>query len=185
MVAPLVPEIPKFSCLANSHTFRLPESLRSSLPTFSPRYPDDSYVNVSRTVPGGFAGIYQDTANNRPVMTFVDTATARRALGRVEQVWDSQSNVPAVDFRKVELAGARWTFAELDEWYRYIDPRVLDADSGISSSDIDEVANTISFGVIDETARKLLENKLAALGVSCNLVTTHIQPYATAVLGTR
>jgi len=129
-------------------------------------------------VPGGFAGIYLDTTNNRTVMTFVDTVAARRALGQIEQVWDSQSDVPTVDFRTVELRGARWTFAELDEWYRYIEPRVFGPDSGVSSSDIDEVANTIAFGVIDETARKDLEHQLAALGVSCNLVTTHIQGYA-------
>ncbi len=72
---------------------------------------------------------------------------------------------------------ARWTFAELDEWYRYITPKLLTLDSGISTSDIDEKANTISFGVIDEASRARLEARLSSLGVSCNLVTTVIQPY--------
>jgi hypothetical protein len=179
VVAPPAPEIPKFSCLANSQTFRLPESLRGS--AFHLGSPDDSYEAISKTVPGGFAGVYLDTDRN--VMTFVDTAAARRALGQIEQAFQSQAPfVPSVDFHKLSLRGARWTFAELAEWYRYIIPRVGGPDSGVSSSDIDEVANTISYGVIDETARKLLEHQLSALGVSCNLVTTHIQAYATAAV---
>lgn len=45
----------------------------------------------------------------------------------------------------------------------------------------DEKANTIAFGVIDEAARTRLEARLSSLGVSCNLVTTVIQPYPMAL----
>jgi len=84
-----------------------------------------------------------------------------------------------VDVAKAEFRGARWTFVELDEWYRYIVPKIGQPGSGLSSTDIDERANTIAIGVIDETARKLLESQLASLNVSCNLVTTVIRAYAT------
>ncbi len=168
------PEVPKFTCLSNSATMRLPAELRATLVPFGPRMPDDAYVSISQSVPGGFAGVFFE--NNHYVLTFVDPAKANQARSEIQQAFASRGiGASGLDVTTAEIRGARWTFAELDEWYRYIVPRLSGAGSGVSFSDIAEKANTISFGVIDETARAQLEARLASLGVSCNLVTTVIQ----------
>lgn len=167
---------PKFSCNATSATMRLPDNLRATLPTFAARSPDDAFVSVAKTVPGGFAGLYFD--NDHFVVTFVDPATANQSRSEIIQALiDRNIGGQSLDAPSTEFSGARWTFADLDDWYRYILPKVGGQDSGISSSDIDEKANTLAFGVIDEDARARLESKLASLHVSCNLVTTVIQAY--------
>ena len=174
------PEVPKFSCIANSATMRLPADLQANLPTFGPRVPDDAYVAISQSVPGGFAGVFFE--DNHFVLTFVDPAKANEARSQIQQAFASRGvGGTNLDVAKAEFRGARWTFAELDEWYRYIIPKLAGPGSGISFTDIDEKANTIAFGVIDETARAQLEARLAALGVSCNLATTVIQGYAIAL----
>lgn len=167
----LKPEVPKFTCLANSATMRLPADQRANLPAFGPRQPDDDFVAISQTVPGGFAGVFK--IEGTLILTFVDPATANANRQQITGAFASRGYDFFVDLSKAEYRDARWTFAELDEWFRYIVPRLSAA--GVSSLDINEQANTLAFGVIDEDARTRLEARLASLGVSCNLVTTVIQ----------
>ena len=175
------PEIPKFSCLSNSATFRLPADLRATLPLFKLGMPDDAYESISQSVPGGFAGVFFE--DDHYVMTFVDPPKADQARAAIQQAFVNFGvGGTRIDARTAEIRGVRWTFAELAEWDRYILISIHNNPvAGISSSDIDEHANTLSFGVIDETSRAHLEARLASLGVSCNLVTTVIQPYAQAL----
>src|SRR5205807_3702661 len=164
-------------CLSNAATMRLPADRRATLPAFGPRQPRDAYVAISRSVPGGFAGVFRE--GNHFVLTFVDPARANRARPEIQQALASRgAGLPGMDVATAEFRSARWTFAELDEWYRYIISKGLASD--ISSTAIEEQANTISIGVIDEAARAHVEARLAALGVSCNLITTVIQPSAFA-----
>lgn len=177
-------QAPKFTCLSRSATFRLPEALRATLVPFGPRVPDDAFVAISQSVPGGFAGVFLED-NTHLVLTFVDPETANAARPQIQEAFDSR-HVGGLNFNaaNAEIRGARWTFAELDEWFRYIIMnKVGGPGSGVSFVDIDEKANTVSFGVIDETARSLLEARLASLNVSCNLVTTVIQGYAMSAAG--
>lgn len=174
------PEVPKYTCLANSHTMRLPAELRGSLPSLGSQGLHDAFLAISQSVPGGFAGMVWET--NHYVLTFVEPEKATAARGEIEQALVTYRAVASgTDLRTVEIrGGVRWTFVELDEWYRYIlsqKPYI----SGLSSWGIDEGHNSIRFGVIDETARAKLEAKLASVGVSCNLVITVIQPYAMAL----
>ena len=177
-------QAPKFSCLANSATMRVPADLRATLVPFGRRVPDDAYVAISQSVPGGFAGVFFE--DNHYVLTFVDPEAGNGARSQIQQAFDSL-HVGGTNFSaaNAEIRGARWTFAELDEWFRYIimQSKVFAPGSGVSSVDIDEKANTVAFGVIDETARNLLESRLASLNVSCNLVTTVIRAYAIAATG--
>lgn len=175
------PEVPKFTCLSNSATFRLPADLRATVSTFKLGMPDDAYESISQSVPGGFAGLFLE--DNHYVMTFVNPVTADQARAQIQQGFVSAGlDFHGFDAKTAEIRGVQWSFAELAEWDRYI---LIGIHSnpvpGISSSDIDEHANTLSFGVIDETSRAQLEARLATLGVSCNLVTTVIQPYAQAL----
>jgi hypothetical protein len=158
---------------------RLPAEIRATLPPFAHGAPDDQFVAISRAAPGGFAGYFVD--NGRQVLTFTDTATANAHRAEIQDVFNA--NIPkygsAPNVATAEIRGARWTFAELGEWWQYILANLNVR--GISTIDIDEKANTIAFGVVDEDSRAQLEAKLASLSVSCNLVTTIIQGYATAV----
>jgi len=174
------PEIPKFTCLSNSATFRLPADLRATLSLFKLGMPDDAYESISQSVPGGFAGVFFE--DNHYVMTFVDPPKADQARPEIQQAFVSFGvGGTRIDARTAEIRGVRWTFAELAEWYRYILLGIHNNPvAGTSSWDIDEHANTLAFGVIDEASRAQLEARLASLGVSCNLVTTVIQPYAQA-----
>jgi len=165
--------VPKFTCLSNSATMRLPADLRATLPAWGLRQPDDAYVAISQSVPGGFAGAFSE--DGHLVLTFVDPAAANQARSQIQQAFTTRGF--AIDVLTAEFRAARWTFAELDEWYRYIIPR-LSGSASASSSDIDEKANTLSFGVLNETERAQLEAQLSSLGVSCNLVTTRIEPAA-------
>jgi hypothetical protein len=175
-----VPQPPKFSCIANSATMRLPAELRASLPTLGSRGSEDAFVAISQIAPGGFAGLFLD--RDRIVMSFVDTTLANRSCPEIQAAFKSVGYpMPGSNTATAEIRAARWTFVELDEWYRYIVPKLTERNSGISSSDIDEKANTVAFGIIDEVARAKLEARLASFGVSCNLVTTEIQPYAVAM----
>ena len=175
------PEIPKFTCLSNSATFRLPADLRATLPLFKLGMPDDAYNSISQSVPGGFAGVFFE--DNHYVMTFVNPARADQARAQIQQAFVSAGlDFRGFDAKTAEIRGVQWSFGELAEWHRYIAISLHAAPvSGISSSDIDEHANTLSYGVIDEAARAQLEARLSALGVSCNLVTTVIEPYAQAL----
>jgi len=114
------------------------------------------------------------------VLTFTDPAKADAARAQISQAFVDHG-FTGLDVGKAEFRSARWTFAELDEWYRYITPKIGGTGSGVSFTDIDEKANTISIGVIDEASRTALESRLASLNVSCNLVTTVIRPYAQLV----
>lgn len=178
--AALTPEAPRFTCIANSATMRLPAELRAAFPPRSgPMDLNDVYAAISESVPGGFAGVFME--GGTLVLTFVDPARANEARAEIREAFVSRGFFlnPPVDFSTAEFRGARWTFAELAEWYRYIlSQPVFGPESGVSSIDIDEKENTITFGVIDEAARARLESRLAALRISCNLVTTVIQAYA-------
>jgi hypothetical protein len=163
--------------MSNAATMRLPANLRATLPTFGPRHPDDDFVAIANSVPGGFAGVFVE--NNHAVVTFVNPVLANEARAVITEALVSRGfGSPNIDLAHAEFRGARWTFAELDEWYRYITPKAFTLTSGISTTDIDEKANTIAIGVIDEASRAQLEAQLASLHVSCNLVTTTIQSYA-------
>jgi hypothetical protein len=172
------PEVPKFTCLSNSATMRLPVELRAALPpTSGGRGLEDAFLAISQSVPGGFAGMVWET--NHFVLTFVEPEKANAARAEVEQALVTHRAVaPGTDLRTVEIrGGVRWTFVELEEWFRYIMSQRAFV-PGVSSWGIDEGHNTIHYGVIDESARAALEAKFASIGVSCNLVTTVIQPYA-------
>lgn len=167
------PEVPKFSCVSNAATMPLPAEMRVPWRTTS-RDTNDELASISQSVPGGFAGIFYED-NTHLVLTFVNPAVANESRASIQQVFNASPF--SVDVSKAEFRSARWSFDELNEWYRYITVK-LDWPNGVSFTDIDEKANAINIGVIDEAARSQLESQLAALNVSCNLVTTVIQAYA-------
>jgi hypothetical protein len=135
------------------------------------RTQDDRAAELARRVPGGYGGLYVEYdpplqpdgairfETRRAVVFLVDTTqrdTALRALS-------SELNVVGARTRS-----ARWTFAELYDWYGFLLARGVR--DGVVTTDIDEKENRIVFGVESAFGREQLERQLAPLDLPCFLV---------------
>jgi hypothetical protein len=164
---------PRFSCVSGDGAVDLPAASQAALLPSQYQTIDDIWASVSRTQPGGWAGGFVD--NGKMVLAFVDPVAGRPAL---PQILTTLGNVaPGRSWDNAELRQVMWSFAQLDDWYRYVMQKVP-LTNGISVTDIDEKDNAVMFGVISEEARTRLINALNAAAIPCNLVRTEIQPYA-------
>ncbi|MQA90186.1 MAG: hypothetical protein GEU90_08120 [Gemmatimonas sp.] len=77
----------------------------------------------------------------------------------------------------VAVKQGRWDFAQLYDWYRYLNQHLWPVE-GLSFSDIQEARNRLEYGAIDEPTRVEVENILADLDVPCFLVAIEIREYA-------
>ncbi|HXT15106.1 MAG TPA: hypothetical protein VN706_05720 [Gemmatimonadaceae bacterium] len=126
--------------------------------------PDDRWADISRTTPGGFAGLVPAQNTNVYRVSWysywlVDTtqrAAAEPLLRAAGIPVDSLSTV-----RK-----ARWSWAQLFDWMGYLQANV----TGATMNDIDEATNRLHFGTADAEHERHMEQQLARLGVPCNLV---------------
>lgn len=73
------------------------------------------------------------------------------------------------------VAPARWNFAQLYDWYRYLSNTAWSRE-GVISSDIDESQNGIVFGVATEDAARRVRGAMEAVGAPCGLVTVKVDP---------
>jgi hypothetical protein len=163
----------------------LPAALAAQLPGSGGfRTSDDVLADLSRRAPGGFAGIYYDTpttasANGRPVtgppvLLLTDPSRAAAAKAALAPA------LPHFDIAGAQVRQARWTFAQLHDWYRYLGQQgSIWTGSNVTVSDINEVANRIEIGVADDSARRALTDRLAAMALPCGLVHVIIVPPAT------
>jgi hypothetical protein len=69
---------------------------------------------------------------------------------------------------------ARWSFAELYDWYGLL--LSLPLREGVITTDIDEKENRIVFGVENAAGRQQLESRLASLDLPCFLVAIRVAP---------
>lgn len=150
----------------------LPAALAATLPSVEPTdraYTiDDRMAALARRAPGGFAGVFYD--QGRPVLLLTDPAQAAAAkLALAPEL----ANFPVAD---AEARPARWDYAQLNDWYRYVRRQGLSvAASGVVSTDLDEAANRLHFGVLDAATRDRLAARLTELGVPCDLVLVSLQ----------
>jgi hypothetical protein len=152
------------TCTPSSSVTAVPRARLDSAPplTHGPvRTVDDEWADIARQVPGGFAGIILE--NGTPVIFLVDTTQRQQAFAGLQ----GRLSVPG-GFAAAKVRAARWNFAELADWYRYLLVQPLWAQ--ISSADIDEAKNRISFGAPDSTSRAKIEQSLAKLDLPCYLV---------------
>ena len=75
------------------------------------------------------------------------------------------------------MRAARWNFQQLAEWFRYFQINV-EFSPGMTSADIDEAKNRITFGVQDAATRTAVEQKLSKMDVPCYLVGLVIQNFS-------
>ena len=139
---------------------------------------DAQTAELSRQAPGGFGGLFIDydppsalgaeqRLGTRHVVVFLVDTTQREAALRALETPTQHDRLP-LTVVGARVRPARWSFAELYDWYGVL----LDAGvrEGVVMTDIDEKYNRILFGVEDAPARQRLELQLARLDLSCFLV---------------
>lgn len=184
--APVVhPSDPSWARLGQGCSAAAPVRLAPErpLPTTG-RFPteDERDAALARQVPGGYGGLYVSydpppSPGARPlpgsrgiVVLLVDTAQRDAALRALAPA--IQNGLPDVDILRARIQPARWSFAELYDWYAVV---IAGAGrDGVTTIDIDERENRIVFGVVDAEARQRLEQRLARLDLPCFLVAIEV-----------
>jgi len=158
-------------CSADAPAVSLPDSVRGSLgaPREAVRDDDARWAQFARRIPGGWGGFLLD--RGVPTIYLVDTARRSEAIAEI--------NRHGLDGRtlgsKVSVRKGRWDFAQLYDWYRFLTPRL--ATPGIVSTDIDEGANRLLYGVATTQDVQELDRRLTSLDVPCFLVAIQVVPY--------
>jgi hypothetical protein len=149
----------------NGPALSLPSALRAQLaPRTDMMQPDDHWADLAEKVPGGFAGIL--FLLGQPTMWLVhpeQEEAAKLALA-------SDPTFGSFDIRGAQVLKARWDFAQLVDWFNYLNGTDIWRNSGFTSADKDERINRIRYGVKDEASRAELVRRLEALNVPCNLI---------------
>ena len=139
---------------------------------------DAQTAELSRQTPGGFGGLFIDydpasapeaeqRLGTRHVVVFLVDTTQREVALRSLEAPTQHDRLP-LNVVGAQVRPARWSFAELYDWYGVLlDAGVRD---GVVMTDIDEKHNRILFGVEDAAARHRLELQLARLDLPCFLV---------------
>ena len=78
-----------------------------------------------------------------------------------------------IDIRGARVRQVRWDFAQLYDWYFYVNRRVWELD-GLTFSDIDEYRNRLSYGVVDEETQKTFTTVLGSMALPCELVIVEV-----------
>jgi hypothetical protein len=151
------------ACAADAPAPSLSEASRDSIPAVS-WLREEGWAEVARRTPGGWGGYFLD--DGRPTMYLKDPSQRDAALASLASQGISLGNA-------VVLQG-RWDFAQLNDWYRYLFQHMSLVES-LSMTDIQEAANRLEYGVTSETARRQMEEILAALEVPCFLVAIGIR----------
>lgn len=160
-------------CWPNSAAASLPTAVAESLPVDSDSLSEDArWARVARVVPGGWGGgLFLD--HGVPTIYLTDPSRRAEAVAALNQRGvDGQTLGPDVRVRR-----ARWNYAQLYDWYRYLNQRI--GNVSISGTDIDQAHNRLLYGVTSVSGKRALEARLAALAVPCHLVAVEIGPYAT------
>jgi hypothetical protein len=157
---------------------------RAPPPSGHVRTRDDHAAELARRVPGGYAGLYVEYhpplqpdgairfETRRAVVLLVDTTQSRAALRALS------STEPPVQYRlnvaHARTRPARWSFAELYDWYGLLHNIVWR--EGIVTSGINEKENRIVYGVENAAGRERLERRLARLDLPCFLIGVLVPP---------
>ncbi len=136
---------------------------------------DDRWAAIARQVPGGWGGFLLDS-KGRPTVYLVHPEMRQEALAAL---YAEEVGLPLYDVRTAQVWQGRWDFAQLYDWYRYINARIGTPD-GLYSRDIDEGRNRLTYGV-DSTAKAGLQSLLETLGLPCDLVNISVESPASAL----
>jgi len=140
---------------------------------------DDQWAALARQVPGGWGGFLLDSAG-RPTVYLVHPDRRQEALAAL---YADGVGLPLYDIRTSQVWQGRWDFAQLYDWYRYINVRAWTV-AGLYWTDIDEARNRLAYGV-DTTAKADFESLLATLDLPCDLVTVVVSTVGTPLRALR
>ena len=158
------------TCTPASPAYSIPRARLDSAPatTHGPgRSVDDDWSDIARDTPGGFAGLILE--NNLPVVFLTDTTRKADALSAL-----TAKHVYSGSLAGASVRPARWNFMQLAEWFRYFE-NTIEFQLAVTSADIDEAKNRITYSVADSSARKLVEQQLSKLDIPCYLVGLTVQ----------
>jgi hypothetical protein len=139
---------------------------------------DDRWAALAASAPAGFAGSYLETPSTPAAPS---ARGGRRLVVRLARPSEQDAALRAlvpkireisgadVDRGGVVVAPARWDFAQLVEWRRFLEPHAH-AVAKILSTDIDEAHNRIAYTVPSRSDRGTLIEHLGTLHIPCGLV---------------
>lgn len=143
---------------------------------------DSEWAAIARQVPGGWGGLYYQPGTGRQqgplTIVLVDPTKRERAVEALSRLFRGtgwERIIP--ELPKAQVQKGRWDFAQLFDWYRYLNRHVWQ-EAGVTMSDIQESRNRIEYGVADEATRERLARRLLGLDVPCGLVAIEIVPPA-------
>ena len=128
------------------------------------------FAALAKAVPGGFAGVFQDKAQQVLLLTDPSRETeAKAALGPYI------TNLYSLDLDAVDVRKARWDFAQLVNWHTYIFRHTpASATIGITRGDADVTLNRVLVTVESVAARDRVINALRDAGLPCDLIALEI-----------
>lgn len=147
------------ACPADAPAPSLPDSSRVEARSKQSNM-NERWADIARGTPGGWGGHFLD--DGRWTMYLKDPTQHEAAVDTLRA-----QGMP-VGYGYAVRQG-RWDFAQMYDWYRYLDPHVASVD-GTTMSDIQEARNRLEYGVLDEEVRAELEGVLSELDVPCHLV---------------
>lgn len=117
---------------------------------------------IARNIPGGWGGVTQRNEGLGFAIYLTDTTQRVAALEAL-----MKADVPYVS-SSTEARPARWTYADLYDWFRYVHTHLRRVPIVMWS--LDEGRNRILYGVETEEAGVELDRQLTTLQVPCFLV---------------
>lgn len=153
----------------------LPANFRALLgPRTGQMVPDDHWADLAEQIPGGFAGVLYSDGKPVLMLTRPEQETA------VKQALAADPTFKGFDLAHAEVRKARWDFAQLVDWYRYLVGQTSVWNTpGMAAGDKNEGTNRIYFGIETEAGRQELKRKLLAANVPCDLIQIGLQSPAT------
>ncbi|MBA3656081.1 MAG: hypothetical protein H0W69_01870 [Gemmatimonadaceae bacterium] len=152
-------------CTAESPAFSLPAALRDTSRhpfRMGGKDPWEQKAAIGPAIPGGWGGISYRKEKPTKVVYLVDTLQLSRAIPALVSAGILSAN------ENVGVIQGRWTYTQLFDWLRYIHTHIRGVQ--ITSWTLDDYRNRIFYGVVDEAAAKILNQKLTEMHAPCFLV---------------
>jgi hypothetical protein len=139
------------------------------------------HAELAREMPGRFAGLYLGSptppyigsiqGERRLVVLLADTTDVTRALAALQARFGPRVIIDGLRFADAVVRKARWDFAQLLEWQHFLVPVVREVMGGRRfAGGVSAVRNRVVFEVPDATAMRIVEARLAALDLPCDLL---------------
>ena len=137
-------------------------------------HPQSSYdegdirsARIARQFPGYAGWFHRWTSSGESwhQLWFTDTARGRQILDTIVRL----EKIVSRDSIPYRLTPVRWDYAQLYDWYYYLQPRLMRMDK-VYKAYIDPHVNRITFHVADTVVGRELDSQLVAMRVPCGLV---------------